>query len=58
MKEDTLFNVVLKYLDNGYDKRIYGIVKAESISDALEYLKREYPTMDVDSIDKSGYKLI
>ena len=49
MKPDKLFNVSLKI---GYETKL-GIVKAEDIASALDFLAREYPTWHVDSIDAS-----
>ena len=49
MKADKLFNVSLKI---GYETKL-GIVKAEDMPEALDYLATEYPNWTVDSIDES-----
>ena len=49
MKPDKLFNVSLKI---GYETKL-GIVKAEDMPAALDYLHKEYPNWTVDSIEET-----
>ena len=49
MKPDKLFNVKLMI---DFEIKL-GIVKAEDMASALDYLRREYPNWHIDSIDES-----
>ena len=48
MQTNKLFNVNIV---SGED-RLLGVIKAENFSDALEYLKIEYPTYTIESIEE------
>jgi len=49
MNADKLFNVTLELGGT----RTHGIVKAENMPEALQYIGREYPNHSVLSIDES-----
>lgn len=51
MKTDKLFNVTLS------ESRL-GVVKAESIEDAVAYIKKEYPNETIQSIEETIRKLL
>lgn len=55
MQPDKLFYVTLTLGNSEY---IDGIVKAESLAEALQYIGREYPNHSVKSIEESHRKLI
>lgn len=54
MQADTLFFVTLI----AGDERLNGIVKAENMPEALQYIGREYPNYSVQSIEQSFRKLL
>lgn len=54
MTQDKLFNVTLTL----GDERINGILKAETIPEALQFIAREYPNHSVESIEESFRKLL
>lgn len=58
MQPDKLFHVTLVSLvSEGYES-ILGIVKAESLPEALQYIGREYPNYSVQSIEETSRILL
>lgn len=54
MQADKLFFVTLTTPTD----RIDGVVKAENMPEALQYIGREYPNYSVQSIEQSFRKLL
>ena len=54
MQSDKLFNVTLTL----GQERINGIVKAENMPEALQYIGREYPNHSIESIEESFRQLL